>query len=201
MNIFKKKEEKTAKVGKLISVESYDPEERKVHTVLLAQTLAENDFTVEHIQLNPPLIEDGSLNPRAGALLFAVEHYKAATQINEAMEKNDVVILEGYTLANVGFCGAFFQERLERVEFLKWLDNITYAIFELPRPHLTIVLNPLNSDKENLLLQASFLDAAKLSPNAKAVDYDPKPLLSRQVHNKIWELVRRIVLKNNLSQK
>jgi dTMP kinase len=103
------------------------------------------------------------------------------------------------------------------------LDNLEYNIFGLPKPDLNIVLNMpymtahklIQSRKseenwidsvheKNLthlrLAQNVYLQIAQLFPNTKIVEcVEGKNLLSQNVvHNQVWELVRRIAIKDLL---
>ncbi len=198
MNLFRKNPNQPPKAGKLISVESFNIDERQIHASLLAQTLTQNDFVVEHIELQPPIIEYSNISSRAAALFYAMEHFKYADRIRSALTQHDVVIVEGYELTNAGFCGAHFTETHERIEFFKWIDNISFSVLNIPRPQLSIVLNPEEAGEELAPLKQSFAELSRLLPNTKAIAYTKTDESERDIHNKIWELVRRIALQTNL---
>ena len=115
---------------------------------------------------------------------------------------------------------------MDRLKFFKWLDNLEYNIFGIPKPDLNIILHVpaevaqklvdlksaderkyANGKKRDLheadlnhLKNAEkvYLQIAKLFPNTKLVEcMAGKELMSpEQIHNKVWELVRRIALKD-----
>lgn len=201
MNLFNKKAKtirSAPKLGKLISVESFDIAERHRLAGLLAQTLAENEFSVEHYRLNPPVITDPEIGARAAAVLYAVEIFSQTQAIRASLANNDAVIVEGYVLANAGFCGTQFNDKYERIEFFKWLDNLSHAILNIPRANLNIILNPQFADEDDQETKNSYKDLAELSPNTKSIEYDIDTELDRDINNKVWELVRRIAFKTSL---
>jgi hypothetical protein len=201
MKLFSKKskaEKPLPKLGKLISVESFDINERHKLAGLLAQTLADNEFAVEHYRLNPPVIANHEIGARAAAVLYAVEIFHQTEAIRESLQTADVVVIEGYVLANAGFCGTQFSDKFERIEFYKWLDNMSHAILNIPRANLNLILNPALIDEEDQPLKESFKDLADLSPNTKSIEYSADQSTELEITNKIWELVRRIALKNSL---
>ncbi|MCC7356126.1 MAG: hypothetical protein IT410_00725 [Candidatus Doudnabacteria bacterium] len=198
MNLFRKKPGQPLKQGKLISIDSFDPDERKIHAIFLAQTAAENDLSVEHIELQPPVLDDSNLNPRAAAIFFAIEQVKQANLIREALTLNDIVIVEGYVITNAGYCGAYFSDHFERVDFFKWVDNLSFTIFNMPRTNLNIIISPENATKKANPVSESFKELAKLAPNTKIIEYVSGKNARLETRNKIWELVRRIALQTNI---
>jgi hypothetical protein len=201
MNLFNKKpkaEKFLPKLGKLISVESFNINERHKLAGLLAQTLADNEFAVEHYRLNPPVITNQDIGARAAAVLYAVEIFHQTEAIRASLQTADVVVIEGYALANAGFCGTQFADKFERIEFFKWLDNLSHGILNIPRAHLNIILNPTLDEEDDQSLKESFKDLADLSPNTKSIEYSTEQASELEITNKIWELVRRIALKNSL---
>ncbi len=113
------------------------------------------------------------------------------------------------------------------MKFFKWLNNLEYDIFGIPRPDLNIILHvPAElaqelakkkwqeqrhqlggkntdlheSDLEHLQnAEKVFLEIAKLFPNTKLIECTENGRLQdpQTIHNKVWELVRRIVLKRH----
>ncbi len=109
---------------------------------------------------------------------------------------------------------------------IKWLDNLEYNIFNIPKPDLNIILHVpaaiaqklvdhkspesrkyANGKKRDLheadlkhLQNAErvYLQIAKLFPNTKLVEcmVHGRLLSPQQIHNQVWELVRRIALKD-----
>ncbi|HVY67714.1 MAG TPA: hypothetical protein VHA30_02380, partial [Patescibacteria group bacterium] len=113
----------------------------------------------------------------------------------------------------------------ERLQFFKWLDNLEYNIFGIPKPDLNLILHvpaevaqklvdnktaaqrqyaggkkrDLHEADLNHLKNAEkvYLQIAQLFPNTKLVECAPAGSLlpPADIHNKVWELVRRIALK------
>jgi hypothetical protein len=104
----------------------------------------------------------------------------------------------------------------------KWLDHLEFTTFGIPRPDLTIILHAPVEATLNLITQGhqkkgtkpdlhdqdlqhlraaeqAYLEISELFPNTKLVECmaGDQLLTPQEVHAKIWELVRRIVLKNN----
>jgi dTMP kinase len=165
----------------------------------------------------------GEVNAYAGSIFYAIDRFDAKEQIQTWLNQGKIVLSDRYVTANAGHQGCKITEEAERLKFFKWLDNLEYNIFGLPKPDLNIVLNMpymtahklIQSRKseenwidsvheKNLthlrLAQNVYLQIAQLFPNTKIVEcVEGKNLLSQNVvHNQVWELVRRIAIKDLL---
>ncbi len=164
----------------------------------------------------------GQLNPEAASILYAVDRFDASFSVREHLAEGKIVLANRYVTSNAGHQGAKIADAQERVKFFKWLDHLEYNTFNIPKADLTIILHlPVemtvelmkqgNKDKGTVpdihetdlehLRRAEqvYLEIAELFPNTKLVECseDGKLLNPQEIHVKIWELVRRIVLKNN----
>lgn len=163
----------------------------------------------------------GDLNPYAASVFYATDRFEASSQIKNWLNEGKIVLSDRYVVANAGHQGSRINNAEERLKFFKWLDNLEYGIFGISKPDLNIILNMpymtahrlLNErraqkdhqDKmhENSLTHLRlarevYMQIAKLFPNTKMVEcVDGKNLISAgEIHNKVWELVRRIALKD-----
>lgn len=167
--------------------------------------------------------EYGYVKPEATSILYAVDRFDASSKIKLALESGVMVIADRYVTANAGHQGAKISDQGERVKFYRWLDNLEYGIFESPKPDLNIILhmpaataqqliqtrdkNPETMKPkgakvllENLqITEQIYLEIASLFPNMKIIEcVENKRLLTpKEISNKVWEMVRRIALKNS----
>lgn len=221
--------------GKFIVIEGTDGSGKTTQTALLKETLLNNDYNVEHIKFPQygnkaaGAIEEylagnyGQVNPYAASVLYAVDRFDASFKIRELLDAGKIIICERYVTSNAGHQGANIENPDERIKYFKWLDNLEYSIFKIPKPDLNIILH-IPADKTYELVQERakkedikydllekdlehlkraeqvYLEIAKLFPNTKLVECmgDGELLKPHQIHNKVWELVRRIALKNSL---
>lgn len=164
----------------------------------------------------------GQLNPEAASILYAVDRFDASYSVREHLNDGKIVLANRYVTSNAGLQGAKIFDAQERIRFFKWLDHLEYTTFNIPRPDLTIILHlPVemtlelmkqgNKDKGTVpdihetdlehLKRAEqvYLEIAGLFPNTKLVECSENGVLltPQEIHVKIWELIRRIVLKNN----
>jgi len=168
----------------------------------------------------------GQVNPYAASTFYAVDRFDASFKLRKWLAEGKIVVSNRYVTASAGHQGGKISDNLERLKFFRWLNGLEYEIFGIPRPDLNIILHVpakvaqelakkkwkdqksyMNGKKTDLheedldhLKNAErvFLEIAKLFPNTKLVECtaDGKLLSKESVHNKDWELVRRMVLKN-----
>ena len=224
---------KASKPGKLIVIDGIDGSGKSTQLDLLKQELEVNGFKTEsihfprHGQPTAYLVDEylkgkyGEVNAYAGSIFYAIDRFDAKAQIQEWLKQGKIVLSDRYVTANAGHKGCKILEEAERLKFFKWLDNLEYNIFGLPKPDLNIILNmpymsahklisarkTKNNHFDNLhetnlthlrLAQNVYLQIAQLFPNTKIVEcVEGKNILSQSAtHNQVWELVRRIALKD-----
>lgn len=170
----------------------------------------------------------GEVNPYAASMFYAVDRFDASFKIRQWLSEGKIIVSNRYVTANAGHQGGKIANSEERVAFFKWLDHLEYTVFGIPKPDLNIILHipaevaqRLVDFKEDLTrvyvggnkrdiheadlvhlknAEKVYLEIAQLFPNTKLIDcMDVGRLLTPQeVHNKVWELVRRIALKGIL---
>jgi dTMP kinase len=168
----------------------------------------------------------GQVSPQAASIFYAIDRFDASFKIREWLEQGKVVVANRYVTANAGHQGGKIADDIDRMKFFRWLDNLEYGTFGIPKPDLNIILHMpaemaqklvdkkspgarkyANGKKRDLheadlkhLKNAEkvYLEISKLFPNTKLVEcvQGGKLLSPAGVHNKVWDLVRRIALKD-----
>ena len=163
----------------------------------------------------------GELNAYAASIFYAIDRFDAKDKIEGWLKEGKIVLSDRYVIANAGHQGGKITDDIERLKYFKWLDNLEYNIFGIPKPDLNIILSiPAQTaikllktrgktrDHEDNMHEKSlehlqnshrvYLEIAKLFPNTKMVECmkDSKILSAQEIHNKVWELARRIALKD-----
>lgn len=75
--------------------------------------------------------------PQLAALLYAGDRFAARDELRAAITSHDLVICDRYVPSNLAHQGAKLSPRV-RQEFIAWLSEIEYGIYQLPRPDLTV---------------------------------------------------------------
>lgn len=231
---FNKTEKRT---GKFIVIDGTDGSGKATQTELLAAYLRKEGYEVEvadfpqYGQKSAALVEEylnnkyGQVDAYVASIFYAVDRFDASFKIRQWLADGKMVISNRYVTANAGHQGGKISDRAERVKYFKWLDNIEYNIFCIPKPDLNIILHVpaklaqklvdkkpkevrayANGKKRDLHekslkhlenAEKVFLEIAELFPNTKLVECweEGKLLAPAEVHNRVWNLVRRLALK------
>ncbi len=250
----KSKKQEPRQKGKFIVIDGTDGSGKGTQTQLLIEELKVNGFEVEmadfpqYGQKSAGMVEEylngkfGQVGPQAASIFYAVDRFDASFKIRQWLEEGKVVVSNRYVTANAGHQGGKIADDIERHKFFRWLNNLEYDIFGIPKPDLNVILYMPAEIAQKLVDQKAaeqrayaegkkrdlheadldhlknaervYLEIARLFPNTKLVEcvtkseqakYDVPCVLSPQeVHNKVWELVRRIALKDlkpNISTK
>jgi dTMP kinase len=82
-----------------------------------------------------------SIDPRIASILYAEDRFASKPAIEDALKKFDVVILDRYVESNMGHQGGKIKDKVEREKFFKWLEEIEYGTFSLPKPDAILFLH------------------------------------------------------------
>lgn len=235
----KSKKTEAPRRGKLIVLDGTDGSGKTTQFKLLVETLeaeghqvATVDFPQYGSKSAGPLEEYlngkyGQLNPYAASIFYAIDRFDVSLQIRQWLEQGKIVVANRYVTANAGHQGGKIEDRFERLKYFKWLDNLEYVTFGIPKPDLNIILHVPAAIAQKLVDKKSpemrkyangkkrdlheadlkhlqnaervYLEIAKLFPNTKLIECmeGDELLTPQQVHNKVWELVRRIALRKS----
>jgi dTMP kinase len=228
------------KKGKLIVIDGSDGTGKATQAKLLVKKLKAEGLEVKvadfprYGKKSAALVEDylinkkyGHLNPYAASLLYVVDRFDASFEIRGWLAEGKIVVSNRYVTANAGHQGGKIKNRAERLEYFKWLEDIEYNIFNIPKPDLNIILhvpaevaqklakNKWESRKKYMRgkktdlheedlehlknAEKVYLEIAKIFPKTKLVEcivrigLNRSLLTPKQVHEKLWPLVRRIL--------
>jgi dTMP kinase len=231
--------EKNTQPGKFIVIDGIDGSGKTTQIELLAIALRTSGLEVnkydfpQYGQKSAGPIEEylsgkyGNVKPEVGSLFFAIDRFDASFKLREVLNDGECVLSNRYVTSSAGHQGGKIDDREKRKEFFRWLDDLEYNIFAIPRPDLTIVLHVdpsvayelsghkykgsrkfTNGHERDLhekdlghlkLAEKIFLEISEDFPNTKLVECmeNGKLLPPLEIHNRIWNLVRSEVLKEN----
>lgn len=234
----KSKKKTQTKRGRFIVIDGTDGSGKATQTNLLVEELKLGGYQVEMTDFpqygtkSAGLIEEylngkyGQVGPEAASIFYAIDRFDASFKIRQWLSEGKIVISNRYVTANAGHQGGKIADDVDRVKFFRWLDNLEYNIFGIPKPDLNVILHMPAQMAQKLVDKKSLADRkyvngkkrdlheadikhlknaekvykeiAWLFPNTKLVEcvQDGKLLSPGDVHNKVWELVRRIALKD-----
>jgi dTMP kinase len=162
--------------GKFIVIEGVDGSGKSTQNNLLAERLAKEGYKVERIDFpqygtkSAGLVEEyltgkyGSsekVGPYRASVFYACDRYDASFKINKWLNDGKIVVSDRYVASNIGHQGGKINDRKEREDYFKWLYNLEYNIFEIPRPNFTFILK--TSAEFSLKLANKITDKEKIS--------------------------------------
>ena len=157
------------KKGKFIVIDGTDGSGKATQTKLLCEALEKNKIQVKKIDF-PQYSEnffgkllreclDGKLgdfiavNSKIASVLYAADRWESSTKIKEWLEQGYLVIADRYVSSNqIHQAGKIFDDE-KRKEFLKWLDEMEFDVFKIPRPDAIIFLDVPTEITKGLLLK------------------------------------------------
>ena len=171
------------KPGKFIVIEGVDGSGKATQVKLLTDKLISKGIKVKKIDFprygekSAGPIEEylagnyGSANevgPYRASIFYAVDRYALSFQIKKWIDEGNIVIADRYIASNIGHQGGKIKSKAKREEYLKWLYNLEYGIFKIPKPDLTIILKvsvdfsyKLSKNKSQKKKAVSFLGKKK----------------------------------------
>jgi dTMP kinase len=81
------------------------------------------------------------VHPKIASVLYAADRFESKEKIELWLKKGYVVIANRYVSANQIHQGGKTTNAKKRNDFLKWLDEMEYEVFGIPRPDLTLYLS------------------------------------------------------------
>lgn len=231
---FSKKTQKVTSKGKFVVIDGPDGSGKKTQTDLLLNTLQVSGYQgaifdfPQYGKASAAMLEKylageyGQLNAEAASIFYAIDRFDASFQLRSLLSEGKIILANRYVTSNAGHQGAKIDSANDRIKFYRWLDNLEYGTYNIPKPDLNIILyvphefswdliqkrhkedknrksDIHEADPEHLKrAEAVYLEIAELFPNTRIVECVENGCLltPQEVHTKVWELVRRITLKD-----
>ena len=81
-----------------------------------------------------------TIDPRAASVFYALDRFDAAPRIRAALRAGKVVVANRYVASNMGHQGSKLRTPAERNAFLRWISDLEFGRFRIPKPDLNIIL-------------------------------------------------------------
>ena len=142
--------------GKLIVIDGGDGSGKATQTALLIKNLKVAGYKVkvedfpQYGQGSAQAIEDylnglyGSaeeLGPYIPSTFYAIDRFAASGRIRENLKRGYVVVSNRYVTANMAHQGGKIRDKKARDKYFKWLSDLEYNFYGIPRPDLNIILH------------------------------------------------------------
>ncbi|MFT4304232.1 MAG: dTMP kinase [Candidatus Woesearchaeota archaeon] len=222
--------------GKLIVIEGTDGSGKATQSKLLVEKLKKENYNVEYVEFpqygNPSsvMVEQylngkfgtaEEVGPYRASIFYAIDRYAKSNELKSWLDQGKIIICNRYTSANKGHqAGKLPKDQIDN--FLKWLDNLEYEIFQIPKPDKIIMLHMPCEIGQKLVDKKGHRDYVggskkdiheadinHLKNAEKAYLYVAKkeswdiikcnngdnPLTIDQIHDKVYPLIKDIIKK------
>ncbi len=156
--------------GKLIVIDGGDGSGKATQAELLIKALEKRKVHVQYIDfprydtffgalvgryLKGEFGPIESISPYLISLAYAADRGGLAAQIKTWLSTGTWVISNRYTSANFAHQGAKFASSADRAHYWKWLDELEYGQYQLPREDLVIYLDVPPAISQTLIAKKS----------------------------------------------
>ncbi len=80
------------------------------------------------------------VHPKIASVLYAADRWESKDKIEDWINKGYIVIANRYVSANQIHQGGKITNTKKRKDFLRWLDDMEYRVFGIPRPDIIFYL-------------------------------------------------------------
>ena len=225
--------------GKLIVIDGTDGSGKATQVALLGKSLRASGYKVKVVDfpeyysnffgkfighcLSEQYFNFVQVHPKIASVLYAADRFESKGKIEKWLNEGYIVLANRYVSANQIHQGGKIKNAKKREAFIKWLDEMEYKVFEIPRPNLTIYLSlPIATvlrlikerddkgsrsylkgkrdvhEKDKNFLQNSIKSAlwlAKKQKNYIKVDCAPKGTLRTRedIHKEVYEKIKKVL--------
>jgi len=144
------------KKGKFIVIDGTDGSGKATQSKLLTMRLKKEGYDVKMADfpqygkksagmveeyLNGKCGKAEEVGPYRASIFYACDRYDASFKIKKWIDNGKIVISNKYVAANMGHQGGKIKNKNKRKEYFKWLYDIEFKIFNIPKPDLNIILH------------------------------------------------------------
>lgn len=140
-----------------IVIEGLDGSGKSTQLKLLKKYLDSNNISYKYLHF--PRTEDGifgdlvarflrgdlgkinEVNPYLVGLIYAGDRENAKTEINKWIADDKLVIIDRYVYSNMAFQGAKLNDKTEKEKLRKWLTELEYDYYKIPKPNVSFFLD------------------------------------------------------------
>lgn len=149
------------KKGKLIVIDGTDGSGKATQIELLAKRLKKEGKKVKVVDfpeyyknffgkfighcLSEQYYNWLGVHPKIASMAYAADRWESSKEMYKCLDAGYIVLANRYVSANQIHQGGKIKNAKKREEFIKWLDEMEYKVFKIPRPNITLYLSlPIN---------------------------------------------------------
>src|SRR3989344_4858566 len=146
-----------ARKGKLVVIDGTDGSGKATQVKLLAKVLRHEGYTVKLLDfpeyyknffgkfvghcLSEQYYNWINIHPKIASIAYAADRWESSEKIKSWLKKGYIVLANRYVSANQIHQGGKIVNTKKRVNFIKWLDEMEYKVFKIPRPDIVFYLH------------------------------------------------------------
>ena len=146
-----------AKKGKLIVIDGTDSSGKATQTELLVKALKDEGRKVRIIDfpdyysnffgkfighcLSEQYYNFVKVHPKIASVLYAADRFESRDKIKKWLSEGNIIIANRYASANQIHQGGKIANTKKRKSFLKWLAEMEYEVFKIPKPDVIFYLS------------------------------------------------------------
>lgn len=82
-----------------------------------------------------------NVHPKIASIAYAADRWESKEKMEEWLKKGYVILANRYVSSNQIHQGGKILEPKKRKDFLRWLDQMEYEVFKIPRPDVVLFLS------------------------------------------------------------
>ena len=143
--------------GKLIVIDGTDGSGKATQVKLLAQTLRNEGYKIKIVDfpeyyknffgkfighcLSEQYYNWLHVHPKIASVMYAADRWESKDEMESWLKEGYIVIANRYVSANQIHQGGKIKNVKKRNDFIKWLNQMEYEVFGIPKPDLTLYLS------------------------------------------------------------
>jgi dTMP kinase len=191
----------TPRRGKLIVIDGTDGSGKTTQMNLLSKRLKKEGLKVKTIHfphyenfiggfighcLTEQYYNFINVHPKIVSLLYAADRWESREEIKKYLKEGYIVVLDRYVSANQIHQGGKIANIRKRADFIKWLDELEYEVFKIPRPDLTLYLSLPLSLVEVLIKERNKKSVRAYAGNKKDVHEVDLEFKKNSIKSAMW---------------
>lgn len=93
------------------------------------------------------------VNPYLSSLLYAGDRWMLKDKMTKWLDQGVIITSNRYVCSNMAHQGAKIKNRSERNRFFKWIEELEYKVFAIPKPDLVIYLSVPIEISQRLIME------------------------------------------------
>ena len=163
---------KKSKKGKLIVIDGTDGSGKATQVALLVKRLQKDGHIVKVVDfpeyyknffgkftghcLSEQYYNWLGVHPKISSVMYAADRWESSEEMKGWLKKGYIIVANRYVSANQIHQGGKIKDAKKRNAFIKWLNEMEYEVFKIPKPDITLYLSlPINIVLELIKIRES----------------------------------------------